>query len=140
MARPVNAEERQKRIREVDAVVDSIISKNEKLTYESIASGIGVSKAYLTKKKNGQKNYLGQYVEEVMESFADYNGQFAALTETTRENLRLRRENKRLMAMNKKLAEDYAKKCKELEDLRVTIDTILAADYERRKQEIGRTG
>ena len=140
MARPVNAEERQKRIREVDAVVDSIISKNEKLTYESIASGIGVSKAYLTNKKNGQKNYLGQYADEVMARYADYNGRFAVLTDTKRENLRLVRENKRLLAANKKLTEELAAQKEKYEALKVTLDTLFAHDFERRKSEIGKTG
>lgn len=140
MARPVNIEEQKKKIAELDAAVSNIVARSEKMTYESIAFEMGVSKSYLLKKNNGEKNYLGQHADEVMARYADYNGQFAALTETTRENLRLRRENKRLMEANKKLTEDYAKKCKELENLRTTIDTILAADYERRKKEIGRTG
>ena len=72
--------------------------------------------------------------------YADYNAQFAVLTDTTRENLRLRRENKRLLEANKKLAEDLANRCKECEQLRIAIDTFLAADYERRKNEIGKTG
>ena len=140
MARPINKEVQQKRIAELDAAVSHIVGRSKKLTYESIAAEMGLTKNYLLNKKAGEKNYLGRYADEVLARYADYNAQFAVLTDTTRENLRLRRENKRLLEANKKLAEDLANRCKECEQLRIAIDTFLAADYERRKKEIGRTG
>ena len=140
MARPVNKEEQKKRIAELDIAVSHIVARSEKLTYESISSEMGITKSYLLKKKNGEKNYLGRYVEEVMARYADYNSQFAALTETVHENLRLRRENKRLLASNKKLAEELAAQKEKYEALKVTLDTLFAHDFERRKSEIGKTG
>lgn len=143
MARPIDQDAREAILRNVDDAIAHIRANGNPITRSAIAAYIGVSAAYLAKRdSNGNKNYLGQYVDAKL---AEANGgcdspEVLSLRKRVGElEKALRKKDSEIKTLLARCGDFDARNAKLQEQctaLQITLDTLYASHFRQEKEEM----
>ena len=143
VARPINQDSREATLRNVDDAIAHLRASGRAITRSAIADYIGLSAAYLAKRdSNGNKNYLGQYVDAKL---AEANGgcdspEVLSLRKRVGElEKALRKKDSEIKTLLARCGDFDARNAKLQEQcnaLQITINTLYSTHFNSEREEM----